>query len=145
MTDPRPMADRIHRNFLGTWSLDPETCDYEQGEPPRADRHHIAEDAGDLVITMDWTDADGETHHASFRAPLDGSKMPFNGGPLADALQLKTPSSSELSLSAFCDGLELMTAMRTMSTDSSSLLLVQTVHLADFTAPENRGTYFRVN
>jgi len=139
------MADLDHKNFLGTWLLDPNSCNYEQGEPPQADRHHIAEDGGDLIITMDWTDAGGETHHASFRAPLDGSKIAFNGGPLADALQLTTPSSSELSLSAYCNGLELMTATRTFSADGSHLLLLQTVHLPDFTAPTNHGTYYKIN
>lgn len=139
------MTDLIHKNFLATWLLDPASCDYEQGEPPQADRHHIAEDGGDLVITMDWTDAGGETHHASFRAPLDGSKIAFNGGPLADALQLTMPSSTELSLAAYCDRLELMTAMRTLSADGTNLQLVQTVHLPDFTAPANHGTYFRAN
>ena len=138
------MADPIHQNFLGLWVLDPASCDYEQGEPPRADRHLIEADGGDLVITMDTTDADGETHHAAIRAPANGQEIPFNGGPLADTLCLTAPSPRELSLSASCDGLGLMTATRTLDADGITLHLVQTVHLPDFTAPANRGTYHKV-
>ena len=138
------MTDPIYQNFLGHWILDPASCDYEQGEPPRADRHLIEAAGGDLVITMDSTDASGETHHASFRAPANGQEIPFNGGPLADTLCLTAPSPSELTLSASCDGLELMTATRTLDADGTTLHLVQTVHLPDFTAPTNRGTYRKV-
>lgn len=138
------MADPVHLNFIGTWLLEPGSCEYEQGKPPRSDRHHIAEDNGELVITMNWTDAEGEDHHASFRAPADGSKIPFNGGPLADTLQVSVPSPSELHLSALCDGLELMTATRTLNPDGTAFELVQTVHLADFTTPTNRGTYRKI-
>ena len=138
------MTDPIYHHFLGTWELDPTTCAYEQGAPPRADRHRIEADGGDLVITMDSTDADGEDHHVSFRAPANGQEIPFDGGPLADTLCLTTPSPHELHLSASCGGLELMTATRTLDADGLALHLVQTVHLPDFTAPTNRGTYRKV-
>ena len=139
------MTHPIYENFLGTWVLDPITCDYEQGDPPRADRHRIEQHGGDLVITMDWTDAEGETHHASFRAPPTGQDIPFNGGPLADTLCLSAPSPGELNLSASRDGLELMTATRKLDADGAMLHLVQTVHLPDLTAPANRGIYYRAD
>jgi len=133
----------IYSNFLGTWVLDTATCDYEQGDPPWADRHRIESSGEELVITMDWTDGDGETHHAAFRAIPDGRKIPFNGGPLADALQISAPNETELNSSAFRDGIELMTAMRTLDEDGEAMLIVQTVHLPDGTSPTNRGTYLR--
>lgn len=139
------MTDSTYDNFLGTWVLDPITCEYEQGDPPRADRHRIEKDGGDLVITMDWTDADGETHHASFRAPPNGQEVAFNGGPLADTLCLAAPSPTELNLSASRDGLELMTATRTLDADGTMLHLLQTVHLPDLTAPANRSIYYKAD
>lgn len=139
------MTHPIYQNFLGTWVLDSATCEYEQGDPPWADRHHIEEDNGELVIAMDWTDADGETHHASFRAPPTGQEIAFNGGALADKLCLTVPSPSELNLSASRDGLELMTATRALDADGTTLQMVQTVHLPDFTAPTNRGTYYKAD
>ena len=137
------MTDPIYNGFLGTWVLDTATCDYQQGDPPWSDSHRIGQNGAELVFTMDWTDAEGETHHASFRAKPDGSKMPFNGGPLADALQVSAPSESELTSSAYYGGVELMTATRTLDEDGETMHLVQTVHLPDGTTPTNRGTYYR--
>jgi hypothetical protein len=137
------MEEPVYKKFLGTWSLDTATCEYEQGEPPWSDVHRIEEDGGELVFIMDWTDAEGETHHASFRAKPDGNKIPFNGGPLADALQVSAPSETELNSSAFRDGVELMTAVRTLADDGDTLIFKQTVHLPDGTSPMNQGVYVR--
>ena len=137
------MTEPIYKKFLGTWVLDTTTCDYEQGEAPWSDVHRITEDGDELVFILDWTDAGGESHHASFRARPDGTKIPFDGGPLADALQVTAPSDSELNLSAFRAGVELMTATRELEPDGASLYLVQTVHLPDGTSPANRSTYYR--
>lgn len=132
-----------YRNFIGTWVLDTATCEYEQGDPPWDDTHKIAEDGAELVFILDWTDAEGETHHASFRAKPDGTKIPFNGGPLADALQVTAPSQTELNSSAFRDGIELMTAARTLEEDGESFELIQTVHLPDGTSSSNRAIYVK--
>jgi len=137
------MTDLLYNDFLGTWTLDTATCAYEQGEPPWEDRHRIEAQGDELVIIMDWTDAEGETHHASFRGKPDGSMIPFNGGPLADALQITAPSETELHLSAFRGGIELMTATRTLANDGEMLELTQTVHLPDGTSPANVGIYVR--
>jgi hypothetical protein len=143
VAQPFSMEEPIYKNFLGAWSLDTATCEYEQGEPPWSDLHRIEEDGDELVFIMDWTDAEGETHHASFRAKPDGSMIPFNGGPLADALQVSAPSETELNSSAFRGGVELMTAVRTLDDDGVTLNLKQTVQLPDGTSPSNYGTYVR--
>lgn len=135
------MTDPIYEHFLGTWVLDTATCDYQQGEPPWADQHRIEADGDELVIIMDWTDADGETHHASFRGRPDGSRIPFDGTPLADALQITAPSPTELNLSAFRDGIELMTAQRVLADDGATLELTQSVNLPDGSSPSNFGIY----
>ncbi|MBU2534175.1 MAG: hypothetical protein KKB37_15650 [Alphaproteobacteria bacterium] len=129
--------------FLGTWLLDPASCVFEQGDPPRAAVHRITLEGDELVITMNWTEASGETGHAAFRVPADGTPVPFSAGPLADMLRLSSMSTSELTLSASCNGLELMTAKRVLASDGRSLALTQTVHLPDFSAPTNTATYAR--
>ncbi len=137
--------DPIYAHFLGTWELDTATCDYQQGEPPWSDIHRIRRDGDDLVIEHNWTDAEGEEHTALFRGLPDGNRAPFDGRPLADQLQLTAPSEHELNMAAFRDGLELMTATRTMADDGMSLELVQTVHLPDLTTSTNRAIYLRVD
>ena len=47
-----------HRHFLGRWVLIPESCQYEQGDPPTNGRYHIEQrDDGSLQFTAEWIDA----------------------------------------------------------------------------------------
>lgn len=129
--------------FFGTWILDVQSCRYQQGEPPQSGRYHIAADGDDLVFSLDWVDADGQAHAVSFRGRPDGSRAPFNGGPLADALAITLVSASQLNSSAFRGGVELMSAERTLSGNGQTMHIVQTVKLPDGTAPANHATYYR--
>ena len=81
MASPSPPYEA----FLVTWTLQPNSCFYEQGSPPREGRYVIAEQEGRLVFTIDWVDAEGARHHISFAGVPDGKPTPFAGGPLADA------------------------------------------------------------
>ncbi|MEO1282717.1 MAG: hypothetical protein AAFV69_13385, partial [Pseudomonadota bacterium] len=109
------MSKPIFERFLGTWVLDPATCQYEQGPPPVSATYHFASEKGEAVITMSWSDADAETHSMTFNGPTDGTLVPFNGGQLADALSIEAPTELELHSSAYLHQLELMTAKRTLS------------------------------
>lgn len=92
---------------------------------------------------MNWVDADGEAHEMSFRGKPDGIPVPFDGGPLADALCITANSERELTSSAYLDGVELMIAKRELSRDGMTMDIVQTVNLPDGTSPSNRSTYHR--
>ena len=129
--------------FLGPWILDVTSCRYQQGEPPQSGRYHIAADDDELVFTISWIDGTGQSHEVSFRGRPDGSRVPFNGGPLADALAITLVSDNQLNSSAFCGGVELMTAQRTLSDNGQNMHIVQTVKLPDGSAPTNRATYYR--
>ncbi|MGH1420058.1 MAG: hypothetical protein ACRBCJ_14480 [Hyphomicrobiaceae bacterium] len=137
------MADPIYSKFLGTWVLDAPSCLYEQGAPPRSETHRIDLDGEELVFNMDWVDATGEAHHASFRAKPDGSHIPFDAGPLADTLCVRAKSETELNSSALRDGVELMVAERTLSGSGTTMHFLQKVNLPDGTSPTNRATYHR--
>lgn len=132
-----------YERFLGAWVLDTASCRYEQGEPPQSGRYRIEVDDNELVFTMSWIDAASEAHEMSFRGRPDGSRVPFNGGALADALAITLVSDSELNSSAFNNGVELMTARRTLSENGQTMHIVQTVKLPDGTAPSNHATYYR--
>ncbi|MCH9806952.1 MAG: hypothetical protein K0U74_04405 [Alphaproteobacteria bacterium] len=137
------MSKPIYQKFLGSWVLDVDTCTYEQGDPPKSATYRIAEDGDELVFDMDWIDADGETHHVSFRARPDGSPIPFNGGDLADSLVVSAPSENELCSSALRGGVELMTAERKLLGDDAVMDLMQRVYLPDGTSPTNRSKFHR--
>jgi hypothetical protein len=137
------MTNKNYENFVGEWLLDVASCTFEQGDPPRAATNSITFAGGELTIGMDWIDTEGESHHMSFHAPPDGTRLPFNGGPLADSISMTAATEATLVTSAFRDGIELMTAVRTLSGDHTTMQLIQTVRLPDGTSPSNQSTYHR--
>ncbi len=130
--------------FIGLWVLDPNSCDYEQGEPPQSGTYRIAPDGVEVVITMAWVDAEGE-QTMTFRGVPDGKPVRFDAGPLADSLAIAAVADDRLDSAAYRAGVELMTAKRTLSKDGASMTVVQTVHLPDGTAPTNTAVYRKAN
>jgi hypothetical protein len=134
-----------YSDFLGHWILDPASCRYEQGEPPRSGSYRIDEDEGRLVFTIDWVDAEGEAQQISFSGRPDGEPEPFAGGDLADALAVTAVSPRELTSSAFYRGVERMTAQRQLDATGAAMRVVQLVRLPDGTKLLNTSIYRRAN
>ncbi len=133
-----------YAGFLGTWELIPESCRYEQGEPPASGTYRIEADEGVLRFTAEWKDAQGTSHAVSFAGPPDGSKVPFKGGPLADALAIAAPSPRELNSYAYLNGKELMVAQRQLDDTGGAMRVTQIVRLPDGTSPGNVSVYRRI-
>ncbi|MEO1014439.1 MAG: hypothetical protein AAFX08_04545 [Pseudomonadota bacterium] len=129
--------------FLGEWILDPSSCRYEQGEPPKSGRYVISRLGDDLAFRMEWIDADGAAHEQSFVSRPDGRPEVFNGGDLADALTTTTPAEGVLETRASYRGQDRMTALRTLSVDGMSMEVIQTVTLPDLSEVSNRAVYGR--
>ncbi len=131
----------IYRAFLGSWVLVPESCDYEQSEPPKSGTHRISETSVGLRFDMSWVDAMGEEHSASFSGIPDGELRPFDGGELADALSITAASERDLRSSVFYRGTERMAAQYQLDDTGQAMRVTQLVRLPDGTAPINTGTY----
>lgn len=137
--------DRLYRDFLGLWQLIPESCQYEQGDPPASGIYRIEENKdGTLEFTTEWVDAAGESGSASFAGFPDGTKMPFAGGELADALAIEAVSSRELNSYAYLDGKELMLAQRQLDASGVAMRVTQVVRLPNGESPGNVSVYRRV-
>jgi hypothetical protein len=136
------MSEKLYRRFIGHWELDPASCDYKQGDPPKTGTYVIREDGDDLIFDMAWTDQAGTPHEASFRGTPDGEAKPFNGGDLVDSLTITAESRSELNSSASMKGQPLMHATRT-PIDDDTMRIVQVVYLPDGSAPANKSVYRR--
>lgn len=130
--------------FLGWWELIPESCDYQQGDPPRAGTYRISEVDAGLRFDMAWTDAAGKQQEACFSGQPDGKPTPYNGGPLADALSVTAVSARELNSSAFLEGRELMVAQRQLDDTGGAMRVVQVVRLPGGESPRNVSVYRRV-
>ena len=135
--------DASYDRFLGAWILVPESCDYQQSEPPRSGTYSIEETADGLRFDMSWVDDEGEAHTASFSAAADGKPAPFDGGDLADALSVTLVSSRELNSSAFWRGKERMVAQRQLDEGGNAMRVVQLVRLPDGTTLANTSVYRR--
>lgn len=130
-----------YSGFLGTWVLIPESCRYEQGDPPRAGTYRIEARAGRLHFVIDWTAADGSAHHAEFSGVPDGVPAPFDGGELADALSVTVVSARDLRSSGYWRGAELMVAQRQLDDTGTAMRVTQVVRLPDGSSPANVSVY----
>jgi hypothetical protein len=139
------MTQRVYEAFLGSWTLIPESARYEQGDPPRSGRYTIEEESpGVLRFTARWIDAEGKDAEVVFSGPADGSRTPFPGGELADALAIEAVSSRELNSYAYLDGKELMVAQRQLDDTGTAMRITQVVRLPDGTRPANVALYRRI-
>jgi len=130
-----------YAGFLGTWVLDPTTCDYQQGEPPLAGTYRIVESEGRLEFTIEWVDAENARQEVKFSGMPDGKPVPFAGGDLADALSVTAVSARELRSSAFWKGTERMVAQRQLDESGVAMRVTQVVYLPDGVRLANVALY----
>jgi hypothetical protein len=83
-------------NFLASWQLFPEKCEYESGERPLSGicRFRAGEDARELRLELSWVDIRHCAFESVMRLMPDGREHELEDHPLADA-----------SLCAFPDGI----------------------------------------
>ncbi len=127
MTDPSPR----YADFLGTWVLVPESCDFEQGEPPREGAYVIGERGENLRFEIRWTDRDGKADAAVFEAPADGTPQAFAGGDLADALKVEVVSARDVRKSASYKGKERMITQLQLDDTAAAMRVTQVVIFPD--------------
>lgn len=137
------MASAIYSGFLGTWTLDPDSCDYEQSEPPKEGTYRIEERGDQLHFIMRWVDEKDEEHLLSFSGPPNGQALPFPGGVLADALAIKAVSERELNTSAYFQGEERMIAQRQLDATGYAMRVTQVVRFSDGSSAANIAVYHK--
>jgi hypothetical protein len=118
-------------DYEDTWLLLPELCIYEEGKPPAAGEYRVAVRAGQVSISMRWTDAGGEEHALAFGGPCDGRPHP-SAQPGVASVSFTQHDASTLDSTAFGpDGEALMHARRRRSADGELLCTVQRMRRAD--------------
>jgi len=137
-------APAPYAGFLGTWILIPDSCDYQQGAPPRSGSYRIALDGDRLSFHVEWIDAAGEQQRATFSALPNGGKEPFAGGELADALEVRAVSERELNSYAYWQGRECMVAQRQLDDSGAAMRITQVVRFPDGTQLANVSVYRKV-
>ncbi|WP_417680744.1 hypothetical protein [Roseibium sp.] len=134
------MTDKI-TPFLGTWILDVEASDYEQGEPPKSATMKIEDEFGMVRFAMSQVTAEGETVDDEFSGMPDGPETKLGKSGLVDAMRLVFNGDRSLVSEARRGGLTLMKAERELSEDGRTLTVTQTVHLVDVASFTNVSVY----
>ena len=137
-------AGRLHAGFIGAWILIPESCDYEQGDPPLEGTYLIREaEGGALDFEIAWTDSGGEAHTVCFSGLPDGEAAPLEGGELADAISVTAVSARELTTRAYWRGKERMVAQRQLDDRGVAMRVTQLIRFDDGTTLANTSVYRR--
>ncbi|MEP3045652.1 MAG: hypothetical protein ABJL55_06990 [Roseibium sp.] len=127
--------------FLGTWILDSENSDFEQGDPPKSATLRIEDNFGMAIFKMNQVSADGEVTNDDFEALPDGPEVKLGKSGLVDAMRLVFEGDRNLVSEARRGGLTIMKANRELSDDGSTLTVTQTVHLVDVASFTNVSVY----
>ncbi|WP_321343871.1 hypothetical protein [Breoghania sp.] len=138
------MSDPIEP-FLGDWILDIDESDYEQGEPPQSGSCGISTDGMRLVFTMVTVDSKGERIEAELKGVPDGRPKKMEESGLIDAMVLFARPDGALVSEARRGGAALMTAVRKLSDDASTMTITQTVYLPDETSVVDTTVYRRAH
>lgn len=129
--------------FLGSWILDTDASDFEQGEPAQSGTYEI--EAGDegLTFHMRWFDADGVENAVSFTGRPNARDIPLGKSGLADALALFLTRDGALVSEARRQDTVIMRASRRLSDANATLTIEQTVYLSSDEDYTNTMVYRR--
>lgn len=85
-------------NFLASWQLFPEKCDFQSGIPPKSGNYKIEsiENGHALSISINWVSMDNEAYYTQYRIVPDGAIRTFDNTDLADTAEATVVNSSTL-------------------------------------------------
>jgi Protein of unknown function (DUF2452) len=88
-------------NFLGSWQLVPEKCQYSHGVPPKNMILKI-EEAGELIqLDWNWYTYDNEMQHTSYKINgAEAQKISFHHTEVAETIETKFIGSYQMNVTA---------------------------------------------
>jgi hypothetical protein len=76
-------------NWLGTWKLNTAKSKYSPGPGPKSLTLKFEATADGIKLTSDGVNAEGKPTHAEYVSKFDGTDVPWEGNPDADAASAK--------------------------------------------------------
>ncbi len=76
-------------NFLYSWQLIPEKCDYQKGVPPKSSIYKMESREGSdtITISLSWLTHDNQSFKTAYQFIPDGLEHPFEHTEVADTIQ----------------------------------------------------------
>lgn len=88
-------------NFLASWQLFPEKCNYEKGMPPRSGNYRIEsiKQQQELSVQINWVTLDNEAFFSQYEIRPDGQLHPFADKIFADKIKGEIINASTMEIS----------------------------------------------
>jgi hypothetical protein len=85
-------------NFLASWQLFPEKCDFQNGLTPKSGYYKIEsiQNGHALNISMNWVSMDNEAFYSQYELVPDGTVRSIDNPELADSICASLPNASTL-------------------------------------------------
>jgi hypothetical protein len=93
-------------NFLASWQLFPEKCNYESGERPKSGIYKIESVEGkkELIVSHNWVTLENQAYTSQYTVNAGGDINPFAQHELADHAQVKLVDSIQFEIHFYKKG-----------------------------------------
>lgn len=90
-------------NFLASWQLFPEKCDFEYQMVPKSGNYKIETvPSGHLLsFSHNWVNIENDAFYAQYQVHPNGQQMPFDNTELADTISAEINNASCLTVQFF--------------------------------------------
>jgi hypothetical protein len=97
-------------NFLASWQLFPEKCNYQFGTTPKSGIYKIDSlQQGKLLgFTLNWISQDGEAFYSQYSVLPNGEKQPFDNQDFADSITAEIVNASTLCIAFYKEDKEIL-------------------------------------
>lgn len=85
-------------NFLASWQLFPEKCDYQKGIPPKSGIYRMESTPGqqELTIQINWVSLENEAFFSQYDMRPDGEIHPFSDQSMAESIRAEIINGSTI-------------------------------------------------
>lgn len=92
-------------NFLASWQLFPEKCDFQKGIPPKSGNYKIesVDNGQALSVSINWVSLDNEAFYTQYKVVPNDAMQKLLDNQLAEEIKATIVNSSTLSVSFFKD------------------------------------------
>lgn len=93
-------------NFLASWQLFPEKCNYELGDRPKSGIYKVesVEGSKSLIVSHNWVTLENQAFASTYTVNADGSLNEFSEHNLADKVQVNFVDSIQFEIHFYKNG-----------------------------------------
>ena len=98
-------------NFLASWQLFPEKCDFQNGLAPKSGNYKIesVKNGQKLLISINWVSVENEAFYSQYEVLPDDEIRPFENQEIADSVQANIINASTIRILFFKEDKKILT------------------------------------